>query len=115
MSISEPVIHIVDDDPAVRDSLAFVLGAAGGTAATVENLVYLKGLLPQDATWSALGIGAGDIEIAKRGIAEVVGIERVFEYLLDHELGKPIRRERSECIGFGDHALRCGRVHGGCG
>lgn len=29
MSISEPVIHIVDDDPAVRDSLAFVLGAAG--------------------------------------------------------------------------------------
>ena len=41
----------------------FVLGAAGGTAATVENLVYLKSLIPQDATWSALGIGAGHLPI----------------------------------------------------
>ena len=47
----------------------FVLGAAGGTAATVENLVYLKGLLPQDATWSALGIGAGHIPILFATIA----------------------------------------------
>jgi uncharacterized protein (DUF849 family) len=28
----------------------FVLGAPGGTAATIENLVYLKGLLPKDVT-----------------------------------------------------------------
>ena len=35
----------------------FVLGAPGGIAATVENLVYLKSLLPEDATWSAFGIG----------------------------------------------------------
>lgn len=35
----------------------FVLGASGGIAATVENLVYLKSLLPEDATWSAFGIG----------------------------------------------------------
>ncbi|MGO0059827.1 3-keto-5-aminohexanoate cleavage protein [Brevibacillus fluminis] len=35
----------------------FVLGAPGGIAATVENLVFLKGLLPADATWSAFGIG----------------------------------------------------------
>jgi len=41
----------------------FVLGAAGGTTATVENLVYLKGLLPPGATWSALGIGAGHLPI----------------------------------------------------
>lgn len=41
----------------------FVLGAPGGTAATVENLVYLKSLLPADATWSALGIGAGHLPI----------------------------------------------------
>lgn len=41
----------------------FVLGAAGGTAATVENLVYLKSLLPADSTWSALGIGAGHLPI----------------------------------------------------
>lgn len=41
----------------------FCMGAAGGTAATVENLVYLKGLIPQDATWSAFGIGAGHMPI----------------------------------------------------
>ncbi|GAB6109394.1 beta-keto acid cleavage family enzyme [Fusibacter bizertensis] len=41
----------------------FVLGAAGGSTATVENLVYLKGLLPKNATWSALGIGRGHVPI----------------------------------------------------
>lgn len=41
----------------------FVLGAAGGTAATVENLVYLKSLIPANSTWSALGIGKGHIPI----------------------------------------------------
>ncbi|MGY8632063.1 3-keto-5-aminohexanoate cleavage protein [Bradyrhizobium sp. 14AA] len=41
----------------------FVLGAAGGTAATVENLVFLKSLLPADAVWSAFGIGAGHLPI----------------------------------------------------
>jgi len=35
----------------------FVLGAPGGMAATVENLVYLKNLIPKEATWSAFGIG----------------------------------------------------------
>lgn len=47
----------------------FVLGAAGGTAATVENLVYLKSLLPPDSTWSAFGIGAGHIPIMYAAIA----------------------------------------------
>ncbi|WP_094605668.1 3-keto-5-aminohexanoate cleavage enzyme [Sporomusa silvacetica DSM 10669] len=41
----------------------FVLGAAGGTAATVENLVYLKNLIPQGSTWSAFGIGKGHLPI----------------------------------------------------
>lgn len=47
----------------------FVLGAAGGTAATVENLVYLKNLIPKDATWSALGIGNGHLPIMLTAIA----------------------------------------------
>ena len=47
----------------------FVLGAAGGTAATVENLVYLRGLIPEDSTWSALGIGKGHIPIMLTAIA----------------------------------------------
>lgn len=41
----------------------FVLGAAGGISATVENLVYLKSLIPKDATWSAFGIGRGHLPI----------------------------------------------------
>ena len=41
----------------------FVLGAAGGTAATVENLIYLKSLLPEGSTWSAFGIGKGHLPI----------------------------------------------------
>ncbi|HWR45522.1 3-keto-5-aminohexanoate cleavage protein [Sporomusa sp.] len=47
----------------------FVLGAAGGTAATIENLVYLKALLPQGSTWSALGIGNGHVPIMFAAIA----------------------------------------------
>ncbi len=41
----------------------FVLGAPGGMTATVENLVFLKSLLPSAARWSALGIGAGHLPI----------------------------------------------------
>lgn len=41
----------------------FVLGAPGGTAATVENLVHLKSLLPKNSTWSAFGIGKNHLPI----------------------------------------------------
>lgn len=47
----------------------FVLGAAGGSTATVENLVYLKSQLPAGSTWSALGIGQGHIPIMFAAIA----------------------------------------------
>jgi len=47
----------------------FVLGADGGTAATVENLVYLKSLIPAGSTWSALGIGKGHLPILLTTIA----------------------------------------------
>jgi uncharacterized protein (DUF849 family) len=41
----------------------FVLGAPGGMAATVENLVFLKSLIPKNSTWGALGIGKGHLPI----------------------------------------------------
>lgn len=47
----------------------FVLGAAGGSTATVENLVYLKGLLPEGSTWSALGIGKQHVPIMLAAVA----------------------------------------------
>ena len=46
-----------------------VLGAAGGTTATIENLVYLRNLLPDGCTWGALGIGQGHIPIMLTTIA----------------------------------------------
>lgn len=47
----------------------FVLGAPGGIAATVENLVFLKSLLPAGHTWSAFGIGSPHLSILYATIA----------------------------------------------
>jgi uncharacterized protein (DUF849 family) len=47
----------------------FVLGAAGGMDATVENLVFLKSLLPAGSTWGALGIGKGHLPIMYTALA----------------------------------------------
>jgi uncharacterized protein (DUF849 family) len=47
----------------------FVLGAAGGTAATVDDLLFLLRKIPQGSTWSALGIGRGHVPIILATIA----------------------------------------------
>ncbi len=47
----------------------FVLGAPGGSTATVENLVYLKNLLPEGTPWSAIGIGQGHMPIQLAALA----------------------------------------------
>ena len=47
----------------------FVLGAAGGMDATVENLVFLKSLIPAGSTWGALGIGKGHLPIMYAALA----------------------------------------------
>lgn len=46
-----------------------VLGMRNGMAATIENLVYMKGLLPPEATWSAFGIGRAHLPILTTSIA----------------------------------------------
>ena len=47
----------------------FVLGAAGGMTATVENLLFLKNLIPEGSTWGALGIGKGHVPIMLATVA----------------------------------------------
>jgi 3-keto-5-aminohexanoate cleavage enzyme len=47
----------------------FVLGVPGGMAATVENLMFLKSLIPADATWGALGIGKQHLPIMYAALA----------------------------------------------
>ncbi|CAK7037819.1 MULTISPECIES: 3-keto-5-aminohexanoate cleavage protein [Fusobacterium] len=46
-----------------------VLGCPGGMTNTVENLVFLKSLIPDGSTWAACGIGAGHMPIMMAGIA----------------------------------------------
>lgn len=47
----------------------FVLGVPGGMAATIENLMFLKSLIPADATWGALGIGKQHLPIMYAALA----------------------------------------------
>ena len=47
----------------------FILGAAGGIAATINNLVYLKSLIPENSTWGALGIGKAHVPIMLATVA----------------------------------------------
>ena len=47
----------------------FCLGVAGGAAGTVENLNYMKRLLPEGSTWSAFGIGASHLPVIFTSLA----------------------------------------------
>lgn len=47
----------------------FVLGVPGGMAATVENLMFLVKLIPEDCTWGALGIGKAHLPIMYAALA----------------------------------------------
>jgi uncharacterized protein (DUF849 family) len=47
----------------------FVLGVLGGAAGRVEDLLYLKSMIPEDATWSAFGIGKNHLPILYATIA----------------------------------------------
>ncbi|MDU1911603.1 3-keto-5-aminohexanoate cleavage protein [Fusobacterium sp.] len=46
-----------------------VLGCPGGMTSTVENLVFLKSLIPEGSTWAACGIGSGHMPIMMAAIA----------------------------------------------
>lgn len=47
----------------------FVLGVPGGMDATVQNLVFLHSLIPENTTWSALGVGKGHLPIMYAALA----------------------------------------------
>ena len=46
-----------------------VLGCAGGLTSTVENLLFLRNMLPEGSTWAACGIGHGHLPIMMATIA----------------------------------------------
>ena len=47
----------------------FVLGTYGGMASTVENLVFLRSMLPENSTYSVSGIGAGSVPMMMAALA----------------------------------------------
>lgn len=49
--------------PAEHPHYQFIMGAPGGIDATVENLVFIKNLLPENATWGAAGLSKAHIPI----------------------------------------------------
>jgi len=46
-----------------------VLGAAGGLDNSIENLVFLRSLIPEGSTWAACGIGRGHMPVMLTTIA----------------------------------------------
>ena len=46
----------------------FVLGVKGGAAATPKALLHMTELLPEDSTWSVIGIGKGELPMVTMGI-----------------------------------------------
>jgi len=46
-----------------------VLGCAGGMTSTIDNLVFLKNLLPEGSTWAGCGISNGHIPIMLATVA----------------------------------------------
>lgn len=52
-----------------RPHFQLVLGVVGGMAATIENLLFMRNKLPENATWAAFGIGSSHLEIMLASIA----------------------------------------------
>jgi 3-keto-5-aminohexanoate cleavage enzyme len=47
----------------------FVLGVIGGMPATAKSLLHLSEMLPQESTWSVIGIGPGQLPMAMIAMA----------------------------------------------
>ena len=68
--------HILSTDTYIREGLLkapahyqFVLGVGGAMQGTIENVVFLKHMLPEGATWSATGIGTYHLPVMYAALA----------------------------------------------
>jgi two-component system response regulator FixJ len=66
--MSDPVVHVIDDDEAMRDSLAFLLDTAGLTARTYDSAVRFL----DEAGASAAGVVVTDVRMP-----DMTGLELV--------------------------------------
>ena len=67
----------------------FILGEPGGLIASVENLAFLRKLIPEGSTWSAVGIGDANIPILYATIAMGGHVRVGMEDCANIEPGKP--------------------------
>jgi len=67
---TEPIVHVVDDDPAVRDSLAFLLDTAGlvsrSYASALDLLAAVDGLAPGCIVTDVRMPDMGGLEMVRR-------------------------------------------------
>ncbi len=57
-------LHYIKTTPLSEPThFQFVLGCPGGMPATIENLIFLTKKIPENATWSAFGVGRHHIPI----------------------------------------------------
>ena len=67
----------------------FVLGVGGGMPATVENLAYLVRQLPENATWSAFGVGKDHLTILSTALVLGGDVRVGFEDNIYYAKGVP--------------------------
>jgi two-component system response regulator FixJ len=80
MPSDKPIVHVIDDDQAVRDSLAFMLGAAGIDVQTHESAAAFLSVAPEVAV---------DCVITDVRMPEISGLE-LLRRLKEGKLGVPV-------------------------
>lgn len=78
----------------------FVMGAPGGIPASIENLIFLTRMIPEDSTWSAFGIGRFHLPIMAATLALGGHVRIGFEDNIYYTKGK-LAKSNSELVARG--------------
>ena len=105
----EPVIHVIDDDDAVRQSLEFLLRTAGFTVRSFESAKTFLEVLPQVHSGCVI-TGHGDISLAVEAmkIGAVDFLEKPFD---DDQLVAAVRATLSEDADAAKRKAELAQVH----
>jgi 3-keto-5-aminohexanoate cleavage enzyme len=68
-----------------------VLGVSGGAQATLEQVAYMRSLLPRDATWSICGIGRSQLPMNLIALAAGAHVRTGLEDNLYYAHGRPAK------------------------
>ncbi|MDQ3915400.1 MAG: 3-keto-5-aminohexanoate cleavage protein [Actinomycetota bacterium] len=88
----------------------FVLGVPGALPAWADALPFLVGHLPDDATWSATGIGRAHLPVVEQTIALGGHVRTGFEDVLYYAQGEPAVSNAQLVARVADMARSAGRA-----